>query len=650
VSFGRYHTALVGAVIKCLQSLAIYDKILKLGAVNMKIARKKFLGELGLIILAIFLVFLFSRTGLMEILEMKALDWRFQLRPKQPVSNEVILVGIDDLSIETLGCWPWSREYHAALIQALSKPACRPKAIGFDILFTELNESFPEGDQKLVEATESAGNVIYSYFFEADRQKAVLPFPELAEVSQGGFINAPPDRDGVTRFSPLIIKFEEEYYPSLDLQLIINYLDIEPEDIQVTAGKYISIEKSSKGAFKIPVDEQFRMLINYVGKIGRFNGYSAVGILKAASQLDRAEPPCIPLTDYKDKIALVGLTATGTTDLRATPFSPKSPMVSVHANVISNILERDFLFPVGRGINNLVFLLLGLGVGVVSLRFRPLVSILTVLGILTCYLGINFYLFTGQGLWLEVAGPLAVILTVYLVMIGYRYIVEEREKRWVKKAFGHYIPANVMDEILSDPKKLKLGGEKRELTVLFADIKSFTPYCERHQPEEVVHTLNEYFDRMTEVIFKHQGTLDKFIGDALVVIFGAPSKDSQSEQARRACLTALDMLKELESLQEEWRKQGKEILDIGIGINSGEMLVGNMGSSKVMDYTVIGDEVNLASRVQGLTRNYNVKIIITESTYNRVIKDIVEARPLGEARVKGKDKTVVIYELKGLKE
>ena len=614
----------------------------------MKIIKRKLLGETGLVILAIFLVFLFSRTGLMQILELKALDWRFQLRKTRPVSDEIMLIGIDDPSIEILGRWPWSREYHAALIQALTDQKHRPKTIGFDILFTELSESFPERDQRLVEATEAVGNVIYAYFFEADRKKAILPFPELAEVSQGGFINAPPDRDGVTRFSPLIIEVEGKFYPSLDLQLIMNYLEVGPQDMQITRGKYISVKKSLKGAFKIPIDNQFRILINYAGDLDRFNGYSAVGILKAAGQLEKGEEPCIPLTDYKDKLGLVGLTATGTTDLRATPFSPKSPMVIVHTNVLNSILKRDFLFSASNWINHLIFVLLGLSVGFVSLRLKALRSILTVLGILGCYLAVNFYLFTRQGLWLAIASPLAVILFVYLVMIGYRYIVEEKEKRWVKKAFGHYLPASVMDEILSDPGKLKLGGEKKELSVLFTDIKSFTPYCERHSPEEVVHTLNEYFDRMTEVVFKHNGTLDKFIGDALVVIFGAPSKYSHLDHAKRACLTALDMSKELEILQEQWRGQGKEVLDIGIGINTGEMLVGNMGSSKIMDYTVIGDEVNLASRVQGLTRNYKVKIIITEATYRKV-KDIVEVKPLGEARVKGKDKTVVIYELVGLK-
>ncbi|MEA3560731.1 MAG: adenylate/guanylate cyclase domain-containing protein [Candidatus Omnitrophota bacterium] len=614
----------------------------------MKIVKRKLLGELGLIILAIFLVFLFSRTSLMQVLELKALDWRFQLRKTRPISDKVILIGIDDPSIEALGRWPWPREYHAGLIEAFSNQDYKPKVVGFDILFTEPNETCPECDQELVKETKTAGNVVYAYFFEDKKGKAILPFPELAKVSQGGFINAPPDKDGITRFSPLMIKFKEKHYPSLDLQLIMNYLDISPEDIEIIHGKYINIKKSLQGAFKIPIDDDFRMLINYAGDLDKFEGYSAVGILKAASQIKKGEKPCIPLSDYKGKIALVGLTATGTTDLRATPFSPKSPMVSVHANALNSILKKDFLTPVNAWINYLVFILLGLGVAFISLRLKPLKSILTVLGVLCCYLAVNFYLFVRQGLWLAAAGPLAIILSVYLVMIGYRYIIEEKEKRWVKKAFGHYVPAGVMNEILSDPNKLKLGGEKKDLSVLFADIKSFTPYCERHSPEDVVHILNEYFDRMTEVVFKHNGTLDKFIGDALVVMFGAPSKYSHPDHAKWACLTALDMAGELKSLQEEWQKQGKEILDIGIGINTGEMLVGNMGSTKIMDYTVIGDEVNLASRVQGLTRNYNVRIIITEATYNKV-KDIVEARPLGEAKVKGKDKTVIIYELVGLK-
>ena len=610
--------------------------------------KKKLLIELGLIVLTVFLVFLFSLTGLMNLLELKSLDWRFQLRPLRPVSDKIMLIGIDDPAIEALGRWPWPRDYHAGLIQILSDEKYKPKVIGFDILFTEPDEAHPECDQTLVEETRACGNIVYAYFFEEDKQKAVLPFAELAEVSQLGFINAPPDRDGVTRSFPVFIEYQGKYYPSLGFQLITDYLDIDPQDVEIIPGRYISVKKSSQGPFRIPVDEQLRMLINYAGDIERYGGYSAVGILKAASQLEEGQSPCIPLGAYKDKLVLVGLTATGTADLRATPFSPKSPMVSVHANVVNNILKKDFLVSPASRLNYLIFILLGLGIGLISIRLSPLRSILAALGILLCYSAVNLYLFFEQGLYLELARPVLVILAVYLVVIGYRYIAEESEKRWVKKAFGRYLPASIMDEVLSDPGKLRLGGEKRELTVLFSDIRQFTPYCERHQPEEVVSTLNEYFDRMTEVIFKHNGTVDKFIGDALVVIFGAPSKELQSDHAERACRAALDMLKELETLQKQWQNQGKEILEIGIGINTGQMLVGNMGSSKIMDYTVIGDEVNLASRVQGLTRNYDVKAIITESTYQQV-KDIIEARPLGEAKVKGKYKAAIIYELIGLK-
>jgi len=610
--------------------------------------KKRLLIELGLIILTVFLVSLFSATGLIDVLELNSLDWQFQLRPPMTVSNKIMLIGIDDPAIEVLGRWPWSRDYHASLIQALSNKKYKPKVIGFDILFTEADETHPEFDQSLVDQTRESGNIVYASFFEEDREKIILPFSKLTEVSRQGFINAPPDRDGVTRFFPLFIKWQARYYPSLDFQLIADYLDIDYQDVEIIPGRYVNIKKSSQGPFKIPVDQQLRMLINYAGDIERYGGYSAVGILKAASQLEEGKPPCIPLVTYKDKLVLIGLTATGTADLRATPFSPKSPMISVHANVINSILEKNFLVSAPNWLNYLIFILLGLGIGLISIRLSPLRSILTALGILICYSAINFYLFFQQGFYLEMARPVFVILAIYLVIIGYRYIVEESEKRWVKKAFGHYLPTSIMDEILSDPGKLRLGGEKRELTVLFSDIRQFTPYCETRQPEEVVSTLNEYFDKMTDVVFKYNGTVDKFIGDALVVIFGAPSKTLQSDHAERACRAALDMLKELKILQEKWQRQGKEVLEIGIGINTGEMLVGNMGSSKIMDYTVIGDEVNLASRVQGLTRNYDVKAIITESTYLKV-KDIVETRPLGEAKVKGKYKAAVIYELIGPK-
>ena len=239
------------------------------------------------------------------------------------------------------------------------------------------------------------------------------------------------------------------------------------------------------------------------------------------------------------------------------------------------------------------------------------------------------------------------IPTAYSAMF-YRFLAEERQKIWIRKALGRYLAPNVMQEVLKNPDQLKLGGTRKNLTVLFSDIVGFTPICEKLQPEEVVQLLNEYLGKMTECIFKHSGTLDKYVGDEIVAFFGAPGGEHADDHPKHAILAALDMQDELTALQKKWADEGKETIRCGIGINTGEMLVGNMGSSDIFDYTVIGDEVNLGARVEQLTRLHKCDIIVTEATYKH-IQDLVEAKELGVEKVKGKEKGVRIYEVLGRK-
>ena len=631
--------------------------------------------ELAFLLIALLVVFLLSESQLIKAFELKSLDYRFRLRGPRRISEDIKIIVIDDPSIEVFGRWPWARDHHAALVHLLcADERYKPRVIGYDILFTEADRAHPEYDETLAEQTRLAGNLCYAYFFPKEgleeipqkssilersflphveeprdgllkAKNVTLPLPELTRYAQVGFSNIPPDSDGSSRWTPLVMEYRGRYYPSLALQMAFSYLGIEADDIKVIPARHIEIKKSRIGSFKIPIDPKGRMLINYAGDIEAFGGYPFLEVVRAATQGEGGQRPT-GLTDLKDKLVIVGLTAAGTSDLRATPFSSKSPMIIAHASVINDILRGDFLVRAGRSVNILIFLFMAVTVGLSSIHFRPLKSALAFILALMAVFGLTYYLFV-HGLWIDMVRPTLGVLAVYLAVTGYRYGVEEKEKRWVKRAFAHYLPANVMNEILMDPSKLKLGGERRELSVLFSDIRGFTKFCESRSPEEVVARLNEYFDRMTEVVFRHSGTLDKYIGDAMIVIFGAPSKEVESDHARRACLTALDMMKELKLLQDKWREEGSSPLHIGISINTGEMVVGNLGSTKIMDYTVIGDEVNIAARLQGLTRKYGKAILITEATYNQV-KDTVEAKRLAEVQVKGRTRPIAVYELIGL--
>lgn len=350
----------------------------------------------------------------------------------------------------------------------------------------------------------------------------------------------------------------------------------------------------------------------------------------------------------KGKICFVGLTGTGTHDRRPIPLQPDYPMVGLHSNLMNTILTQKFIRVASPSLNLCLFLLAGLIIALVTPRLSPWRGMIMSLIFLGLFIALAQYLFQSHGLAVNMTGPLGLIVTSFTAITSYRYITEEKEKRWVRRAFSHYLAPRVMEEILADPSKLNLGGTRQDLTVLFSDIRGFTNYCEKRSPEEIIPSLNEYLDIMSKVIFKYNGTLDKYVGDEIVAFYGAPALEKPINHAEMAVRTALEMVEELKKLQEKCRREGKEPFDFGVGINTGPMVVGNMGSSDRLNYTVIGDEVNLGARLEAQTRNFNVRIIISQSTYEKV-KDLVEVKELGEVTVKGKAKPVLIYELLSLK-
>jgi adenylate cyclase len=350
---------------------------------------------------------------------------------------------------------------------------------------------------------------------------------------------------------------------------------------------------------------------------------------------------------FKDKLVLIGPTATGIGDMPVTPFQQMAfPGVEVHANFIDNLLSNRFL---RRGLReNLIdiafILLFSLGAGILFSVITPVRATIFLLVVLAGFHGLAYYLFATYRIWIADFLPSAALGLNYAGIISYRFFFEEREKRKMRGAFSQYVPPGLINQIMLRPELLRLGGEEKELTALFSDIRGFTAMSEGLSPTALVDVLNEYLSEMTDVIFKHWGTLDKYIGDAIMAFWGAPYP--QDDHALRACRAALEMQQALIRLQDRWQQEGRPHIEIGVGINTGAMVVGNMGSKTRFNFTIMGDNVNLASRLEGTNKEFGTRLIISDSTCQAVRHELL-VRELDLIRVKGKVKPVKIFQLVG---
>jgi adenylate cyclase len=467
-------------------------------------------------------------------------------------------------------------------------------------------------------------------------RSATPPVPALAEAARAlGHVTMLADRDGTTRWEAVAFEHQGHYYPSLAVQAVALATGVEPTRLTLDFGRSLGV-----GALSVPLDPRDRMLINYAGPGGTFRHISAVDLLTGK----------VPPEAVRDRIVFVGATAAGTYDLRVTPTSPIMPGVEKHANVAGDILSGRFLHrPDWVELVELAgILLLPLSLAWLLPRLRPAVSVGAVAAVWAILFGVVHLAFRG-GLWLPVVYPTLALGLTFVGITVYRLLTEERQRLWTKRAFQQFVSPEVVERLMDNPAALQFGGEMRNLTVLFSDIRDFTPYTERHPPQEVVQMLREYLTRMVDQVLAQQGTLDKFIGDGVMAVFGAPVP--LPDHAERACRAALGMIRELEALQARWTAEGREPFKIGIGINTGDMMVGNLGSEQLFDYTVAGDGVNVGARVESLNKEYKTEtcIIISESTY-LAAQDVLDVRRLGEATVKGKTRPIVVYELRGIRE
>ncbi|WP_224250202.1 CHASE2 domain-containing protein [Hyalangium gracile] len=476
-------------------------------------------------------------------------------------------------------------------------------------------------------------------------ESAQLPLPLFVKASERlGFFNMAADPDGTLRRVPLfaLLQGPKGLIPSLELQTAAAYLGSEVEAVVVPSEHLVTGARLRRPdgkvlPLRVPLleDEPF-MLINYPGPSSSFTTLSLSDVVDGSFA-----PEAV-----RGKAVLVGVTLVGNFDQRVTPFSEIEPGVFVHAATLSNMLAQDFLTRPSEA--QPLELLFMFGAAVLLARLLPRVRFAWKLGAITllvaAWLTVDQLLFT-RGIQVATVLPLTSLVTSAFAVIFLGYFSVDAEKARLRDTFQHYLDASVMEQVLQHPEKLKLGGERKELTVLFSDIRGFTSISERLSPEQLVAFINEYLTPMTGVVFENGGTLDKYIGDAIMAFWGAPV--DQPDHALRACATALGFLEKLGPLRSRWRAAGLPEVDIGVGINTGLMNVGHMGTQNRFNYTVMGDAVNLASRLEGLTKAYDTRILISAGTYAQT-KGHVTARRLGVVRVKGKREPTDIYELRAM--
>jgi len=651
----------------------------------------------GLGIAMMFLI-VFHVTGhfpipLLTTLDNQIYDLRLRLTLPKNVDKKVVIIDIDEKSLEKIGQWPWDRKTMAKIVDNLFD-TYKINVLGFDIVFAEKDEdpsdkfliNMSEGplannadfqqaytkakpsllrDKTFAKALENRKTVMGIVFYNDEEipQKGTLPegitqfTKEIIEtfdfeqaksytanldilqksaLNAGFFDNPILDEDGVFRKVPLLQEYNGKIHQSLALavtraslennEIKISYADLDDQ------GKEKSLEWIYIGDIAIPVDENAGVLVSYIGKQHSFDYISAVDILNKKA----------PKNILKDKIALFGTSAAGLLDLRTTPLEKTFPGVEVHANIIQGILDQtikhkpEYLL----GFEILMLLIFGTALTFILPALSPLWGSLAMTLSMVIIIAIDYFSWNSWQMVLPIASSLTLIALLYILNMTYGFFVESRGKRQLTHLFGQYVPPDLVDEMSKNLSEINLDGEIRNMSVLFTDVRGFTTISENMEPKELTSFINAFLTPLTHVIHHNRGTIDKYMGDAIMAFWGAPLEDQQ--HARHALIAGLEMLVAIRKLNAEFKKQGKPDIRIGVGVNTGEMNVGNKGSEFRVDYTVLGDAVNLGSRLEGLTKTYGVDILTSETTRHEVPE--FEYRELDLVRVKGKDKPVTIYE------
>lgn len=633
---------------------------------------KKTLFGAGLGVLAAALVLLVTRVlmpNLFERFEAETLDSRFFAKVKQQMSarrgsviEDIVIVDIDQRSLDKLGLYAkWPRATHARMIDYLHRQGAA--VIAFDVLFMERDENARQ-DSALVASVRRAGNVVNALAFsdanpEAflhpmplapapfEAQRFTLKFPPQTPLNlpkedrfggkffelynrsaKLGFVNFLDGDEDAIRRMPLFLKFAGQVYPAFALAVVMQRLNLSVEEIRLSPEREVWLG----GAARVPVDARGQLLVNYSGGFQSFRYVSYVDVLEG--KLDDGY--------LKDRIVLIGTSAPGLYDLRVVPFQNNFPGVEIHANMIHSMLQQDFIWQESTTSSLLMLLILATLIGVIALLLSPWASLTITVLVAVSYIGLSFWAFVYRNVWMAEVEPMLAVAVALLFGMVYRYLSEEREKNLIYGMFGNYLSDSLVSAILRKPDLLKLGGERKFATAFFSDIKDFTEISERLTPDELVAQLNEYLSVMSDIVLKYDGYLDKYVGDAIVASFGIPL--DLEDHAERACFAALEMQDGLVVLRNKWREEKRPLLEARIGLNTGAMIAGNIGGQSRSNYTMIGDSVNLASRLEGVNKMYGTNIIISEDTFE-LSKTKIIARELDAIRVKGKSRPVRIFEL-----
>lgn len=591
-------------------------------------------------------------------LEHKSQDSLFRLRAPRPTSEDVVVIAIDDATDSALDTrWPYPREYHAKLIDNLFKLGV--KQVVFDISFTE--SSHPDADKLMADTAFYHQNTIFAgkllrSDIPGEPSRLQSPIKPIRDHRLSwGLVNISSDADNVIREYTLFEKLEDTPHYTIGVASLANeriYQSDWAEHIATLDGELHVAGK------KIPILHRNRALINYFGPAGHFPYISYASVLDD-STFSMPGYMGVELDEYyeleasgelKGKIALVGATIDELHDNFPTPVGGKwMPGVEIHANFLEMARSGAYLQALSPWFGALILFAVLLIFSFIFHLLKPQYSFWILLfGFGAQYL-IAWWLFSRHYLLIPIAQPIIAYFTLYLVSLISHYLKSLKEKRFIRSAFQQYLAPELVNELLKDPGKISYGGSHQTISVLFSDIRGFTTYSEKHGPQETVNALREYLTAMVSVITANSGILDKFVGDAVMALFGTPLP--LADHAYFACKCALEMQKRVKELQAKWQAEGRAIFEIGIGINSGEAVVGNLGSEQIFDYTAIGDTVNLGARLESINKDYATQsqIIISEYTYE-LVKDRVIVNYLDEVKVKGKDIAVKIYELCGLKE
>lgn len=650
-----------------------------------------FIRPLGsLLILAVFLLHSIGywNIGFFNRLEQIAYDIRINLTLPGEGDPQILIIDIDEDSLREIGQFPWPREYVAELLYILFGEY-GISALGFDIVFPEpdrrgamevlqrLMDEKPElsdtlsplldsmdGDRQLGEILAQTPAILGFYL---DRESEVetpsvgvlpeplpinspmsptlLPIPKAERfsgnqpihqanaLSAGFFDNPLVDQDGVFRRVPMIQEYKGNYYQSLSLGVVRSVLGMPPVEFVMSGSETNPIlEALDVGGFRIPVDNQTGALVPYYGGRGTFEYVSVIDVFKQT----------VPKEKLQGAIVLLGASAPGLLDLRTTPIQSVYPGVEVHANLIAGILHQSFkhqpTYTIGGEI--LLLTILGLLLTFVLPRLSPIAILIGSSLIFSAIWYGNLLLWNDYKWVFPLATPILLSALIIAYQLSYGYLVESRGKRQLTRLFGQYVPPELVDEMNEDPNSISLEGESREMTVLFSDVRGFTTISEGLNPEELTRLMNAFLTPMTGVIHEHRGTIDKYMGDAIMAFWGAPLKDPM--HAKHGVEAGLRMIQIMKELGPEFKKRGWPELKIGVGLNTGPMNVGNMGSEFRMAYTVLGDAVNLGSRLEGLTKQYGVDLMVSETTA-AAANDYLY-RELDLVKVKGKHEPVAIFE------